>query len=325
MLYLGDYFFKSPFLIKAANIPWIRREVRGYDAVHGGTDACFVLGLLKGFEEFTLIDDVHSLAQEDRAYIRGYSDVGRQLRFIERLIMDSVSFSRSDFFISCSGPIRDTLVARGIDMKRIDVIRNGVDTRLFRPKGFRRKNDRFVVCYAGAFQEWQGVENLVEAARLLSTDRSIAFKVIGFRREDQTLKCKLARILGARAELMDAVSQKELVDQLALSNVLVIPRSRNIATRMAFPTKFAEYLATGRPVIVTDVDETATYVRKHGCGFVCSPEPESIARAIMRAKEIPSEQLDEMGIRARSLAESNFDLRVIGRQYFEFLDRVLSC
>jgi glycosyltransferase involved in cell wall biosynthesis len=40
---------------------------------------------------------------------------------------------------------------------------------------------------------------------------------------------------------------------------------------MAFPTKFAEYVATGRPVIVTNVDETANFVQKFDCGFVCQP------------------------------------------------------
>jgi glycosyltransferase involved in cell wall biosynthesis len=197
-----------------------------------------------------------------------------------------------------------------------------VDTELFKPKDVSSDGNKFVVTYAGAFQKWQGIENLVAAAKLIK-ETDVRFRIIGFRKRDRALKNRLKRILGCKVELIDSLSQGELVDQLCSSNILIIPRSRHCATQMAFPTKFSEYIATGKPLIVTDVDETANFVKEYNCGFVCEPSAESIARTIIKAKELPSSNLLDMGKKGRNLAESQFDKRVIGKQYYEFLRNVL--
>jgi len=242
--------------------------------------------------------------------------------FVTNLIMSEVTIKYSDFFIACSEPLKHRLVRKGIDEDRIGVIRNGVDTELFKPKDISTDDDSFVVTYAGAFQKWQGIDDLVKAASLIE-DADIRFKIIGFMRKDQVLKQKLKIILGNRAELIDALPRNELVDQLCLSDVLIIPRISHSATEVAFPTKFVEYLATGKPVIVTDVDETSSFVKKYNCGFVCEPYAESIAKAIIEAKEAPSDALLNMGKNGRDLVESQFDERIIGKQYSGFLRKVL--
>lgn len=322
MLYLGDYFFRSPILIEALNIPIIRRELEGYDAVHGGQAASYVLGLVKKLQNFMLIHDVHGCIEEFHILKQGNFDLINNIRYLQGLILEEVSVRNSDFFVTCSKPLRDRLLHRGIDPSVVEVLRNGVDTELFKPKDVSSDGKGFVVTYAGAFQRWQGIENLVTAATLIK-ETDVKFRIIGFRKEDHVLKNKLERILAGRAELIDSLSQDELVDQLCLSDILIIPRSRHCATQMAFPTKFAEYIATGKPVIVTNVDETANFVRESNCGFVCEPSAESIAKTIIKVRRLPSRTLLNMGKNGRRLAESKFDIRIIAKQYYEFLRKVL--
>lgn len=323
MLFLGDYFFKSPFLIEALDIPMIRKRIDGYDAIHGGAfAACYVLGLMKNLQRFPLILDVHGCIEEIRLKMRNFFDLTGYLTYFETFILQEVSVRSSDLFITCSEPLRDRLLHRGICKSAVEVIRNGVNTELFKPKSIASDDNSFVVTYAGAFQKWQGIWNLVAAATLIK-EPQVKFKIIGFKETDQALKEKMRRLLGARVELIDSLGQSELVDQLCSSDVLIIPRSRNCVTQMAFPTKFAEYVATGKPVIVTKVNETATFVEKSKCGLVCEPSAESIARTIISAKKLPSSSLLDMGRNARNLAESQFDLRVIGKQYSGFLHKVL--
>jgi glycosyltransferase involved in cell wall biosynthesis len=326
MLYLGDYLFGSPVL-KALDIPLVRQELKGFDAIHGGSNyACYVLGLMKNLQNFTLFYDVHGCIEEPLLK-KGNFDVirariPRYLLYLQEFMLEEVSVRHSDFFITCSKPLRDRLVHRGIDQRLVEVIRNGVDTELFKPRIFSSSCKEFTVTYAGAFQGWQGIENLVAAATSIKgTD--VRFKLIGFRKKDLALKSELRRILAGRGELIDSLSQGELVDQLCLSDILIIPRSKNCVTQMAFPTKFAEYIATGKPVIVTDVDETAGFVKEFNCGFVCEPTAESIARTIIKAKKLPPNTLFNMGKNGRRLAESQFDRRIIAKQYHEFLRKVL--
>jgi glycosyltransferase involved in cell wall biosynthesis len=277
ILYLGDYFFRYPVL-KALDIPMIREKLEGYDAIHGGSNStCWALGLMKNLQSFTLFYDVHGSIEE--ILLQKGESVNGYLHYLREFVYEELSVRHSDFFITCSKPLMDRLLQRGIDQHVVKVIRNGVDTELFKPRGFSSNG--------------------------------------------KVLKNKLERILAGRVELIDSLSQDELVNQLCLSDILIIPRSRHCATQMAFPTKFAEYLATGKPVIVTDVDETANFVREFDCGFVCEPSAESIAKTIIRAKRLPSSTLLDMGKNGRLLAESQFDRRIIAKDYYEFLRKVL--
>ena len=318
MLYLGDYFVQSPYILKALDIPLILKKLERYDVIHAGaSSACYVAGLAKEFGNFSLVQDVHGCVEElllqEGAFI-----IGRDISYLQGVLLENISNLTSDLFITCSRPLKERLLQRGYDKQLIEVIRNGVDTELFKPRGFPSNSPKFVVTYAGSFQKWQGIENFFEAAKLIS-DPNVKFRVIGFKKEDTQLKNRFDQELMGRVELIDSLSQTELIDQLNSSDVLVIPRNKNIATQMAFPTKFAEYLAVGKPVIVTEVDETAGFVRKSKCGFVCDPSPTSIADAIMTAKRSSESALLRMGKNGRQLAESMFDRRLIAETYFDFL------
>lgn len=318
MLYLGDYFFKSPTLIEALNIPMIMKKVDGYDAIHAGTSsACFVMGILKKLRNLRLIYDIHGSAEEFFLTERVFGFIN-YLHYMQGLLLNELSIRNSDYFVTCSKPLLDRLKDNGINSNRATIIRNGVDTGLFKPKDFQPISNKFVVTYAGAFQKWQGLENFVNAATM-TKDPDIKFRIIGFSNGDHQLKSHLRRILSDKAELINSLEKHDLIDQLCSSDILVIPRSKNFALQLAFPTKFAEYIAVGKPVIVTDVDETATFVRKYNCGFVCEPSAQSIAKTIANAKKLPSDVLLEMGRNGRRLAETTFDLGVIGEQYFKFL------
>jgi glycosyltransferase involved in cell wall biosynthesis len=322
MLYLGDYFVKSPTLIQVLNIPMIIRELDDYDAIHGGNSAtCYVLGLMKNFHNFKLIHDIHGCLEEFFLE-RGKFGFSAYFKYFQGLILEEISNRKADFFVTCSKPLCDRLLQRGIDQSRIEVIYNGVDIELFKPRDFPSNGKEFVVTYAGAFQNYQGIENLVAAATFIK-GTNVKFRIIGFGKEDYTLKNELSRILAGKAELIDSLGRDELVNQICSSDILIIPRSRHCATQMAFPTKFAEYIATGKPVIVTDVDETANFVRDFNCGFVCEPSAESIARTIIKAWRTPSSTLFAMGKNGRHLAELQFDRRIIAKQYFEFLRGIL--
>ena len=65
-------------------------------------------------------------------------------------------------------------------------------------------------------------------------------------------------------------------------------------------------------------------MKKYECGFVCEPNAESIARTIIKAQKNPKDNLIEMGKNGRILAESQFDRRMIGRRYRNFLNNIPS-
>jgi glycosyltransferase involved in cell wall biosynthesis len=93
--------------------------------------------------------------------------------------------------------------------------------------------------------------------------------------------------------------------------------------RAIFPSKFAEFLALAKPVIVTRIDETASIVERFDCGFVCEPTAESMAETILKAKGTPKKVLHLKGYNGRQFAETELDINLICKKYLQFLDRIM--
>ena len=317
---LPDLPFGEPPLLFPLNLPWVWDRIRACDAIHAIGDTAFAARLWKWASKATVIHDVDAdTLAEARMYWQAAPTLENRLTVLQTAFMNQVEYRTCDYFLSVSQPLSDRLVKeKGVPAQRLSMVRNGVDTELFRPASSKPRNDEFTVCYAGGFHVWQGIDNLVNAAKLLE-DSPVRFQIVGFNAEDQPLKARLAALLGERAELIDRQSQPELIDRLCNADLLLIPRTPHPAVEIAFPTKFAEYVAVGRPVLVTDVDETATMVRSHGCGLVCDPDPEALAGGIERARALPAEDLDAMGRNGRALALRTFSWPVICQGYAELL------
>ena len=131
----------------------------------------------------------------------------------------------------------------------------------------------------GSFQVWQGIGELVRAFENLE-DSSLRILLVGFRDYDQPLKQFLRQKFSSRFELMDITDHRSMIDLLASVAILVTARLSHRASKAVFQTKFAEYAALGRPIVVTNVDEAADFVRKYGYGFVSDPAPDKLTKTM---------------------------------------------
>lgn len=319
IVYLGDYFFKHPRIIQILNLPFLVRKLRQYDFIHAGNPSCACFSaVFKIFNKTTVIYDVHGdVISEMLLYWRSIWNLRRAFHYFQTVIMECIARNFSNFFLVVSNPLRQKLIDEGINENNISLVRNGVDLELFKRDSVC-KVKKFIVCYAGGTQKWQGIENFINAVSMVD-DNEITFQMIGFGKKDEALKSKINLVLGSRVALINRQPQDELINTLAQASVLIIPRLPHPAVRVALPTKFAEYLALGKPVIVTNVDETAEFVKKHNCGIVSEPDPCSLSNAIIRMKKLDDATRKLMGDNARKLAEAVFDWDIICRKYYDWL------
>lgn len=317
VLYLGDLPFKKPFILSAVNVPVLRRYFEDYDFIHAGnTGAAYLMSMARMTKktDTKIVYDVHGdIAEEARLNSTGFLDVVNNANYLQSLVMEKVAAKCSDYFAVCSESFKDYYLHRGVAGDRIEVVLNGVDIERFKPQD-TPENDVFTVTYAGRFQKWQGIELLLEAAQLLR-DKAIKFRVIGVdSRTRQSLENKYDNI-----EFIDFMPNTELIKYLCSSDGLIIPRISHPALDVAFPTKFAEYIACGVPVIVTDVGDAGRLTRRHKCGLACDTNAGSIAEAILKLKSCSPDERKAMGNNGRKLAESLLDYDKIGRTYYDFL------
>ncbi len=226
-----------------------------------------------------------------------------------------LSARRAHLCVTMSQGMRKRLIAWRGSARGVGLVRNGVDADEFSPGPPRLDPAApFHVAYAGGTQPWQAVDLFVDVAARLGRRDDLRFSLIGLRAEDAPLRERCAR-RAPHVDLVDRMDRARLIETLHGCDLLVLPRRDHPATRVALPTKFAEYLALARPVLVNDVDETRDFVQQERCGFVAPPEVEAMAAAVLRAASTPRTELVAMGLRGRAFVERELCWPVIGERY----------
>ena len=115
------------------------------------------------------------------------------------------------------------------------------------------------------------------------------------------------------------VDRPRLLELHREASALLIPLFDDLRSRARFPTKVGEYLASGRPVVTTDVGETERYLGDAVTAYVATPsDPTSFADRIIEVLDDPA-RAAAIGQAGRRLAEEDFDYSLHGPALHTFL------
>ena len=178
---------------------------------------------------------------------------------------------------------------KGAPAARTEIIPDWVDTSAISP-GPRRNPfseahglDRaFVVMYSGNLGLSQGLESVVDAARILRDTPDIRFVLVGEGANKAALEARAAALNLPNVTFLPFVPQEGLRDAFASADVFLVPLQRGMAGYIV-PSKLYGILAAGRPYVaaVEEDCEVAVITRTHQCGLVAEPgNAEDLARQI---------------------------------------------
>lgn len=142
-----------------------------------------------------------------------------------------------------------------------------------------------VAMYCGNLYEWKGVYTLVESARYIPED--ILIYIVGGSTGDRNTKPLKDFILKHSLEkivFMPGYVEPKIVKlYLASADILVLPTSskENIGKYYTSPLKLFEYMASGKPIIATDLPSTREILtHKENAIFVPADSPQELAGGI---------------------------------------------
>jgi glycosyltransferase involved in cell wall biosynthesis len=133
------------------------------------------------------------------------------------------------------------------------------------------------VLYYGTFQPHRARLLLEIIGVLAQKRRDTRFLLIGD--IPSSMRSRLLRIAGSRVEMPGFVEHDMLPQFLQKARVCILPQDRSLGGRLSF--KLLEYLACGRLVVATDVDESFP-LKESGAGIVTEIDAEAMAYAIFR-------------------------------------------
>lgn len=220
--------------------------------------------------------------------------------------------------------ISENMVARlkvkGVDESKLVLFPNWVDTESIKPLcGQSPMKDELgieaktvVALYSGNMGEKQGLEILVDAARILTDHKDIVFILCGDGAVRRRLKSLAEGLLNIRFLPLQPIDR--LSDLLNLADIHLCPQ-RAGAEDLVMPSKLTGMLASGRPVVANANEGTQVARVVERCGIVVQPEEDKVfAEAILElAKD--QERRFQLGQIARSIAVSNMSREKILRQF----------
>ena len=232
-------------------------------------------------------------------------------------------YTAAEHIVALSPGIKEGIVRTGVPDERVTVIPNASDLDLFRPgldgSAARKRlglGDRFTAIYFGAMGLANGLEYVIEAARILAERRKdhIAFVLHGDggkRAELQQMahSYKLTNVI-----FSNLVPDKDEVAQIVAGCDVCMTIYRAAREHTWSPNKIFDAFAAGKPVLVNVSGWLGDIVEDNNCGRCLDPRrPEMLADAMEElASDLPL--CRQMSKNARSLAEREFDrIKLAGR------------
>lgn len=88
-----------------------------------------------------------------------------------------------------------------------------------------------------------------------------------------------------------------------------------------FSNSLAEYICSGKPVVCSDVSDNSLMVHEGENGFLFNPKDiDSMCNAFLKVLELNIEQMKEMGLKSRMIAEQLFDKELFINSYINLIE-----
>jgi glycosyltransferase involved in cell wall biosynthesis len=305
---------------------------QGYDLVYASSPPLFVGGaalFLSWARRLPLFFEVRDLWPES-AVALGELTQPRAIALATRL--EEACYAHARLVVVVTQGILDRLLQRGYPHSRLTLIPNGanVDLFTFSPEGRTRLRqelnleDKFVAIYAGIHGVAQGLETVIEAARLLKDEPGIHFVLVG----DGPRKASLLELADSlklpNLTLLPEQPRQAIVDYLSAADVALIPLRNLELFKGALPSKMFDAWACERPVVL-NVDGEARQVMQQARGGVFIPpeDPRLLADALLQLRQQP-EACRQMGSCGRDFTIQHYSRQAQAEKLAQLLEAALT-
>jgi len=142
------------------------------------------------------------------------------------------------------------------------------------------------IVFSGALDDQkEGVSNLIKAFSIVvRKHKELTLDLYGKPsnpiQEAQYITLISALGISDKVRFFGYKTRDEMTHIYSKGKIFAFTRPPSLQATYGFSTKLGEYLATGRPVVVTKSGEIEKYLQDHKNAYLCEPNPESIAEKL---------------------------------------------
>ncbi len=236
-------------------------------------------------------------------------------------------YARAHRIIAVTDGIYHRLRERGYAEEKLALIENGSNTELFRPRpeeGARLRaewglQDKFIALYGGIIGLAQGIETLVETARLLVNEPDVHIILVG----DGPRRSAIEELIQAyrlpNLSFLPGQPLEAMPSFISAADVTLVPLRNVELFHGARPTKMFDSWACQRPTIVSVAGEARRIMEEAQAGLAAEPEnPRDIARAILALRDDP-EKRRQYGLNGQRYVDAHYSLQAMARKLEQVL------
>jgi glycosyltransferase involved in cell wall biosynthesis len=196
--------------------------------------------------------------------------------------------------------------------------------RFFLPE----KNDiEKYIAYCGSMQgDKDGIPILIDAYKLFYDEfPNVKLYLIGSTQfvGFNGLKEKINLLALNKNIVFTGIADRNMLPEiLSKAIMLVLARPNNVQAEAGFPTKLGEYLATGKPVVVTNVGEITDYLQDNINAYIAVPGDAKDFASKMKQVMNNYKQALKVGIEGQCLAQTIFNSTFQGKKLVAWLRKI---
>ncbi len=257
----------------------------------------------------------HPLQYEDRSHFYNRIKVDVEL-FIGLYLADGI--------LCISNYLVEFYKNRGIKQKKLCIVPSTVDTTRFINNEPSPLPFQYIVYCGGLSILKDGVNVLIRSFAAISPrypDLSLVLIGKGDSKNEEEVLKQLALKLRVEKSVffLGQIPRNDIPKYLNHAKILALARPTSIIADAGFPSKLTEYLATGIPVVVTEVGEIPNYLFDNETAFLSKPDS-NIAFA-NKLDEVLADYTHamEVGQRGKQLTNTVFNYTYQAKQVIEFI------
>lgn len=198
--------------------------------------------------------------------------------------------------------------------KKIHWLPNGVDESIFhtdidsgRRKALGFEEDDFLILYAGIIGIAQGLDVVLDAAKLIPGSLKVKFLMLGEGPEKERLQARKLKENITSVYFLDLLPREEVPYLVQAINAAVIPLKKMDLFLGAIPSKIFENLALQKPVLLgVDGEAKKLFIEEGKCGIYFMPEDAVDLKDAIVFLTTHQDLADEMGKNGRNYVEKYF-------------------
>jgi len=239
----------------------------------------FVFGKLKKIFKYKLIYETHGLAYKEQQF-KGRNKKARLTKRLENSIFNKLA----DYIVTNTSFLADRINNEYNFIGKIFTIPNAIDLSDFHKiekLNIQKDVNEFWAGFVGNWESWIAIEDLLKVSEL--TDR-IKIVVIGEGYQYKELKAQFSKVrFTGRVEKQLALSYLKHLD------CCISPWSSDPIFQEKSARKTYEYLAAGKPIIISNVAGKEEFIKENENCLLYEPgNSDSLLSAIIRLKKSKS-------------------------------------